>query len=88
MPSLRIVLEGDNAFPEFKGRETIDVHHFAVTALEGGMTSGNPSIAFLIELPDGRVVFAQSSLLLFLAAASAFKAKYGDPNQEPKGVPI
>lgn len=78
MPSLRIVLEGDNAFPEYQGKKIVNVHNFAVTALEGGMASGRPSVAFLIELPDGTVVMAETSLALFQSANRVFLAKYGD----------
>jgi hypothetical protein len=83
MPTLHIVLDGDDAFPHLRGRECFRTDEFAVSALEGGMTSGQPSVAVIIELDDGRWVFAETSLKLFLAAADAFKGKYGDPRQEP-----
>lgn len=83
---MRIVLEGDGAFPEIVGREMIRVEDFAVTALEGGMSSGRPSVAFFIELPDGRVVMAETSMRLFQMAAAAFRAKYGDVLADPQGA--
>lgn len=46
--------------------------------LEGGMASGKPSVSFGIYLPDGRVVFAETSLLLLQSAIRAFTARYGD----------
>jgi len=52
---------------------------FEVAVLEGGMDSGAPSVAFRFDLPDGKVVFAQTSLKLFLSAADLFKVKFGDP---------
>lgn len=52
-----------------------------VGALAGGMESGAPSAAFCFTLPDGRVVLAETSLALFLTAADALKAKYGDPRR-------
>jgi hypothetical protein len=43
------------------------------------MVSGKPSIAIRLDLDDGSSVVAETSLALFLMAADAFKAKYGDP---------
>lgn len=45
----------------------------SVGLLQAGMQSGKPSISILFELPDGSVVFAETSLALFLAAARAFE---------------
>jgi hypothetical protein len=50
-----------------------------VAGLDDGMTSGKPSVAFGIVLPDGRWVFAETSLRLFLTAADVLKARFGDP---------
>lgn len=84
--TLRIILDGDGAFKEFAGRiEEAELTH--VTALEGGMASGNPSVAIIVQTPDGRVLFAETSLRLFLTAAEVFRGKYGDPREEPKGGP-
>jgi hypothetical protein len=41
--------------------------------------SGKPSVALGFELPDGRWVLAETSLALFLTAAEALRARYGDP---------
>ena len=79
MPMLRIIPDLDGATPEYAGKEAVEVQDFIVGGLPSGMASGKPSVAFLIDLPDGRYVFAQTSLQLFLAAADALKARYGDP---------
>lgn len=51
-----------------------------VGVLAGGMESGKASVAFGVSLPhDGGMVLAETSLALFLSAADAFKARYGDP---------
>lgn len=76
MPSLKIHLSGDGAWPDMAGKELIQVEDMEVAALEGGMSSGLPSVAFRIDLPDGRVVFAQASMRLFLQAADLFRARY------------
>jgi hypothetical protein len=41
------------------------------------MSSGKPSVSIMFELPDGKIVFAETSLALFLAAAQTFAAKQG-----------
>ena len=61
--------------PEEEGGRTGDM---TVGGLPRGMTSGNPSVAIRIDLPDGRVVVAETSLRLFLAAAAALRARYGE----------
>lgn len=82
MLALKIILEGDGCWPDLKGNEERIIHlkdagEIEVAALGGGMTSGRPSVAIRLDLPDGRVVFAETSMRLFLAAARAFAAKYG-----------
>jgi hypothetical protein len=80
MPALTLKLDGDNAWPDLPNRT---VHHvtgmFEIAGLAGGMESGKPSIAIRLDLDDGSSVVAETSLALFLMAADAFKAKYGDP---------
>lgn len=81
MPSMNIVLQ-EPAWPELKEPGAKVVHTNApigVTALTGGMQSGKPSVAFRIDLPDGTVVIAETSLAFFLTAADTLKARYGDP---------
>lgn len=85
MPVLKIVLDGDGKFNHLGGRPQRPVTELSITALEGGMKSGNPSVALVVELGDGSYVLAETSLKLFLAAADAFRAKYGDPRQEAAG---
>ena len=52
-----------------------------ITCLEQGMYSGKPSVAMRFDLPDGKIVVVETSLRLFLVAADALKAKYGDPRE-------
>jgi hypothetical protein len=80
---MNIVLDGDGAFPELakakqEGRLVHVSDEMTITALAGGMTSGATSVALIVKLPDGRMVFAETSLRLLLAAADAFRARYGD----------
>ena len=70
MTGLNIVLDGDGAWPDLQGKvgtdAVIDTQVHEVCCLPGGMASGAPSVTFRINLPDGRVVLAQTSLRLFL----------------------
>lgn len=81
MPEL-ILKFTEPAWPELADGKTV-LHHtkdkMQVTALLGGMSSGAPSVALRIDLEDGSVVIAETSLALFLTAADGLKAKYGDP---------
>jgi len=85
---MRIILE-EPAWPDLGDIEQ-GMHHgrviwlgngappIAITALKGGMTSGKPSVAIRLDLPDGRTVIAETSLALLLAAADAFRTRFGD----------
>jgi hypothetical protein len=87
---MRLYLDGDGAFARFRGREIIHVTQFDVTALAGGTDTGKPSVALVVELPDGRVVFAETTLVNLLMAADAFKGRHGDPRSPDwaKGGPL
>lgn len=49
-----------------------------VSCLDRGTKEGRPTIALGFQLPDGRAVWAQTTVRLFLQAADAMRAKYGD----------
>lgn len=83
MLGLSILLDGDNAWPDLKEKmEAGKLIHYAgnmaVAVLPGGMESGWPSVSFRFDLPDGTTLIAETSLRLFLSAARAFSAKYGE----------
>jgi hypothetical protein len=83
MVALRIIVDGEGALPELApavaaGR-LVRAPLATLAALPGGMQSGEPSVAAVIDLPDGRVVFAETSLRMLLAACDAFVARHGDP---------
>lgn len=84
MPSLTLHMVGEGAFQPLRDQhgppiEIAGETPIHVGVLDGGMVSGKPSIAFGFVLPDGHWVFAQTSMALFLTAADAFRARYGDP---------
>lgn len=86
MLKLNITLDGDGAYPDLA--ETMasgqvihlgnDAPPIGITALADGMASGRLSVMLRLDLPDGRVVLAETSLRLFLAAADALRARYGN----------
>jgi hypothetical protein len=83
---LRVILDDTNgAWPDLKLR-TEDIIHLSngakpmqMAGLSNGMGSGAPSVAVRIDLPDGKVVIAETSLRLLLTAADILKARFGDP---------
>lgn len=77
MEKLIINLDGDNILAGFPAEKVVHTKTFTVTSLSGGMSSGAPSVAIILDLPDGRKVLAETSLRLFLSAARALRAKYG-----------
>jgi hypothetical protein len=75
---MKVILEGDNAFPEMQHKTIRKGEISAVTALPHGMSGGRTSVAIVIELEDGTVAFGETSLRLFQQAAAAFKGRYGE----------
>ena len=80
---LKLHLDGDGAFADLADRrdQIIELDEGSVmhiAGLAGGMASGRPSVMFRFDLPDGRVVIAQTSLALFQVAAAGLTGRYGD----------
>lgn len=50
-------------------------HGMEMGMLHAGTVAGSPTVAVRINLPDGRVVIAETTLALFLFAADMFKAR-------------
>ena len=46
--------------------------------LDGGMSSGKPSVMLRIDLPDGRTVLAETSARLFCTVGRMIMARYAD----------
>lgn len=80
MVSLTINLNGDGILQGFPKKKIVNLENspITLTTLEAGMESGLPSVGLIFDLPDGRKVFAQTSVRLFLSAARAIEARYGD----------
>lgn len=71
--------DGDQSVAEGKLIHLGNDAHIELGALPHGMASGAASVAFCFELPDGKIVIAETSLALLLTAADALKARFGDP---------
>lgn len=80
MIAISIILDGDNAWPDLRDKSIIHLKHgsMAVAALDGGMSSGRPSVAMRFDLPDGQTVVAETSARLFVSAGRAIDAKFPD----------
>lgn len=81
MPVISVNLDGDNAWPELaRGPSDVVVHlpdvRWRLAALAGGMASGAPSLALRLDLPDGRVVIAETSLAAWIAATCALRGRF------------
>jgi len=93
MPVLTITPDLDqNPWRDLKREALEDRLHvtepFRVGCLPGGMVSGKVSVMIAAPLPpdgEGKVrwVFIETSLSLFLMAADAFRARYGE--NAPRG---
>ena len=89
MPELNIVLR-EPAWPDLKDRRDEVIHvtgPIGITALPGGMSSGATSVMLRIDLPDGRVVLAESSLALFVAAVRALQGRFPSPEGTGESAP-
>jgi len=78
MPDLKLVMDGDGAWPDLAETPEKIIHvteGISMTRLTNGMASGKSSVAIRLNLPDGRVVIAETSMELFQSAARAFRVK-------------
>lgn len=82
MNAIKVILEGDKCWTELAdkikdGKVTwLRDGVILIATLSKGMKSGKPSVSIRIDLPDGKIVVAETSMRLFLSAAEVFKAKY------------
>ena len=55
---------------------TLTTAPIEVAVVPRGMRSGRPALVFLIELPDGTLVAARTTMRLFLQMADALRERY------------
>lgn len=85
MPHVNLRLDGDGCWPDLiqaraDGR-LIDMMNedvgIGIALLRGGMLSGNPSVTFRFDLPDGRILITQTSLALLVNSVRAMQVRAG-----------
>jgi hypothetical protein len=85
MASLHLVLDGDGSFSDVPSEKLAHTTEpIRIAALPDGMIGRDgtryPSVAIGVFLPNGGgCALAETSLKLFLTAADALKARFGDP---------
>jgi hypothetical protein len=91
MAEITIIMHGDGAFADVP-REKLAVTELPlrIAALADGARRADgtivPAVAIGVFLPnDGGCVVGQTTLKMFLNAADALKARFGDPRSEPGG---
>ena len=82
MPVMTIFLNAEEMMMDVAA-EVVDCSGLdqRIGVLTAGMASGKPSVSMFFKLRDGRYAFFETSLVMFLTVADAFKAKYGDPRE-------
>lgn len=84
MPNMKVILDAQGCWPEMETARTagklVEVEIAEIAMLPNGMSSGAPSVAVRIDLPDGTFIFAQTSLKLLCLAADAFRVRYAALN--------
>lgn len=85
MLGLTVTLDSEGAWPDIEKLKPRDFYHLAnsappiqIAVMDRGLASGRPSVAIRIDLPDGRVVVAETTARLYCTAANAIMAKYPD----------
>jgi hypothetical protein len=84
MLAIHIILE-EPAWPELT--DFVEATDISIAALPHGMDSGATSVVIRLDLPDGSVVLAQTSLALLLAAGRGIAARYPSPAGTGENAP-
>jgi hypothetical protein len=89
MPTLDLKLDGDGCWPDLgqihqagkllnaMGNDTV----VGLALLPGGMASGEASVTIRLDLPDGRVVIAETSFALLENAVNCMRIRLGQFNE-------
>lgn len=84
MLAINLILDGDGSMPDLAevmaAGKLIHMNGetgMHMTGLSGGTDSGNPSVMFRFDLPDGRVLVAETSLRLLTTCVAALNARHG-----------
>jgi len=81
MTGLSIVLDVETTpIKELQGIRPKEGRICALGGLPRATENGNAGVVLVVEHQDGTVVFAETTMKLFLTAAIALRARYGDPD--------
>lgn len=84
MPNLTLILDGDNCWPDLQEKAYQESRApIQVAVLPQGMASGKPSITFRLDLPDGSIAIAQTSVALLIAAVRMITVKHHKTLADP-----
>jgi hypothetical protein len=77
-PSMRILADGDGAWPDLKDKIKAGktIHHTGaidIARLAQGTVSGNSSVAIKVDLANGYSLVLETTMALFLSAADAMR---------------
>jgi hypothetical protein len=83
MPTIELKIDGQGgAFHDLLSacatKEAPHNYPIRIESLDHGMASGAPSVAIYLQVDGHHVVFAQTTVKLFIMAAAALHGKYGD----------
>jgi hypothetical protein len=85
MNSISLFLDGDGAWPDMKSKieegKLINLTGgtIGLALLVNGTVGGNPSVSIRLDLPDGQVVFTQTTLALLSNAVRAMNIRTSQP---------
>jgi hypothetical protein len=82
MVALSLILDGtqEASGPPFDPATVLHVTGMVkVIGMPNGTQAGKPTVMIRATLPDGRDVFIETTLALFVTAARGLLARYGEP---------
>jgi hypothetical protein len=76
--SLSLILDGtsERSGPDFDPNTVIRLDKVTMIGMPEGTRAGRASVMFRFDLPDGQIVFAETTLRLLLTAAQALASRY------------
>lgn len=72
---LQVILDGDNCWPDLKEKGFTEGSFEGIALLHNGTVQGNATVTIRVELPDGKTVLAQTTLVLLSNAVKAFNIR-------------
>jgi hypothetical protein len=78
LTQLDIHFDGDGCWPDLQRKPYKAATITAIAGLEDATDGGKPGVTIRMEARDGTIVIGQTTMRLFLAAARAFRGRFGD----------